>query len=91
MSMNSVLEGRKLADIQDETREIVVSRELRPEGQSEAQSLILDSWWVFPMSMNSVLEGFRERKLADIQEETAEIVDSRADRPETESDAENEV
>ena len=40
MSMNSVLEGlndRKLADIQDETREIVVSRELTPEGQSEAE------------------------------------------------------
>ena len=40
MSMNSVLEGlndRKLANIQDKTREIVVSRELRPEGQSEAE------------------------------------------------------
>ena len=43
------------------------------------------------MRRNSVLEGFRERKLADIQEETAEIVDSRADRPETESAAEKDV
>ena len=34
------------------------------------------------ISKNSVLEGLRERKLADIQEETREIVDSRELRPE---------
>ena len=42
------------------------------------------------MRRNSVLEGFRERKLADIQEETAEIVDSRAEA-EAESAAEKDV
>jgi hypothetical protein len=35
--------------------------------------------------------GFRARKLEDIQEETEEIVDSRAERPEEESEAEKEV
>ena len=43
------------------------------------------------MSMNSVLEGFRDRKLADIQDETRQIVDSREQRPEAQSEAENEV
>ena len=43
------------------------------------------------MSMNSVLEGFRERKLADIQDETREMVDSREVRPEAQSEAEKEV
>jgi hypothetical protein len=28
---------------------------------------ILDSWTGVPISMNSVLDGFRERKLEDIQ------------------------
>jgi hypothetical protein len=41
--------------------------------------------------MNSVLDGFRDRKLADIQEETNEIVDSSEERPEEQSDAEKEV
>ena len=44
-----------------------------------------------PRRRNSVLEGFRDRKLADIQDDTRDIVDSREDRPEEESDAENEV
>jgi len=35
--------------------------------------------------------GFRARKLEDIQKETEKIVDSRANRPEAESEAENEV
>ena len=35
-----------------------------------------------PSKRNSVLEGFRDRKLADIQEETRDIIDSREDKPE---------
>jgi len=45
----------------------------------------------FPISKNSVLEGLRERKLADIQDETREIADSREQRPEIQSEAEKEV
>ena len=44
-----------------------------------------------PSKRNSVLEGFRDRKLADIQEETRDIIDSREDKPEGESVAEKEV
>ena len=40
---------------------------------------------------SSVLEELRERKLADIQDETREIVDSREQRPEVQSEAEKEV
>jgi len=53
--------------------------------------LALESWERLPIRRNSVLVGFRARKLEDIQEETEEIVDSRTDRPEAESEAENEV
>jgi len=60
-------------------------------GIDKIMLLALASWARFPIRRNSVLDGLRERKLADIQEETVEIVDSRADRPEAESDAENEV
>ena len=37
------------------------------------------------------LEGLRERMLADIQDATREIVDSREQRPEVQSEAEKEV
>ena len=41
--------------------------------------------------MNSVLDGLRDRKLADIQEDTNEIVDWSEKRPEEQSDAKKEV
>ena len=36
--------------------------------------------------MNSVLDGLRDRKLADIQEDTNEIIDSSEERPEEQFD-----
>lgn len=37
--------------------------------------LSLESWVGLPKIRNSVLDGLRERRLADIQEETSEIDD----------------
>ena len=53
--------------------------------------LTLASWELLPSKRNSVLEGFSDRKLADIQEETRDIIDSREDKPEGESVAEKEL
>ena len=47
-------------------------------GEIESEGLeILDSCWGSPISKNSVLVGFRVRRLAAIQEEMSEMIPSR--------------
>ena len=58
-------------------------------GIDKIMSLTLESWERLPIRRNSVLVGFRAKKLEDKKKQ--EIVDSRANRPEAESEAENDV